>query len=229
MVGSRPAIRKPVCLFMRKALRAFFGNRIRNNPAHIDFDSIAAKDLLDIGPGRHLRKEFITVDFNWRGGLDACWDITTGLPLPDACVSGVYSEHCIEHIPLQSGDLVIAEIFRVLKPGGRVRLVVPDAELYLRRYVGVLDDGQNATPLPYAERDDFHGIYQPIMSVNRIFHEHGHQFLYDWPMLSALLGRHGFVEIEQSEFNTGRDPRLAVDTPKRAHESLYVEAVKPSA
>jgi predicted SAM-dependent methyltransferase len=213
---------------MRKVLRALIGDRIRNNPAHIPHEKIRSKDLLDIGPGRHLREEFVTVDYNWRGGLDVCWDITEGLPLDNACVSGVFTEHCIEHVPLASGDLVIREIFRVLKPGGRVRIVVPDAELYLRRYVAVLDDPQHAEPIPYADRDDFHGIYQPIMSVNRIMHEHGHQFLYDLPMLSALLQRHGFVDIERCDFGQGSDPRLLVDTPKRAHESMYVEAVKPS-
>ena len=174
-----------------------------------------------------MRDEFITVDYNWRGGLDVCWDITRGLPLDDNCVTGVFTEHCIEHVPLESGDLVLSEIYRVLKPGGRVRIVVPDAELYLTRYVGVLQQADDAQALPYAERDDFHGIYQPIMSVNRIFHEHGHQFLYDWHMLSALMNRHGFTAISRCAFQQGEDERLLIDTAKRAHESLYLEAVKP--
>ena len=213
---------------MIKLMRRIVADRIRNRPFHIRGDAIATKDLLDIGPGRHLSKEFITVDFNWRGGLDICWDITTGLPLDDECVSGVFSEHCIEHIPLESGDLVLAEIYRVLKPGGRVRIVMPDAGIYLTRYTHLLE-GRSDEALPYADRDDFNGIYHPIMSVNRIFHEHGHQFLYDHPMLESLLQRHGFIGIERCGFGEGSDPRLLIDAAKRAHESLYVEAVKPVA
>ena len=213
---------------MRNLIRSLIASRIRNNPTQISRENIASKEYLDIGPGRHLHKEFVSVDFNWRGGLDVCWDITAGLPLDNACMTGVFTEHCLEHIPLESGDLVLQEIFRVLKPGGRARIIMPDAGLYLSRYVGVQQNGSDAEPLPYADRDDFHGIYQPIMSVNRIFHEHGHQFLYDWGMLSALLERHGFVEIEQCEFGQGKDSTLLIDTEKRAHESFYVEAVKPA-
>ena len=211
---------------MKKLFRRLMSSRLRNNPAHIRLDKIAGKDLLDIGPGKHFHEDFISVDFNWRGGLDICWDITTGLPLDDACVSGVYSEHCIEHIPLESGDLVLAEMFRVLKPGGRVRIVMPDAEIYLTRYVNALKD-PSGEPMPYAERDDFHGIYQPIMSVNRIFHEHGHRFIYDFPMLKSLLERHHFANIELCSFGEGKDPRLVKDSSKRARESFYVEAEKP--
>ena len=202
-------------------------SRRRNNPAYIRHEALAAKDLLDIGPGKDLRENFITVDFKWRRGLDVCWDITKGLPLPNESVSGVFTEHCLEHVPLESGDLVIGEIYRVLKPGGRVRIVVPDAQIFLTRYAKWIS-GEPAEPLPFMERDDFHGIYQPIMSVNRIFRNHGHQFIYDFPMLDALLRRNRFGEIVRQRFNVGGDERLLVDKEDRSSESLYAEAVKPA-
>ena len=213
---------------MRKLIRSLIANKLRSNPSHIPLDRIADKEYLDIGPGRHLHEEFVSVDFNWRGGVDIVWDITAGLPLDNECMTGVFTEHCLEHIPLESGDLVLQDIFRILRPGGRVRIIMPDAALYLSRYMSAQQNDVDAEPLPYAEKDDFHGIYQPIMSVNRIFHDHGHQFLYDWDMLRALLARHGFIEIERCEFGQGKDEKLLIDTARRAPESFYVEAVKPA-
>ena len=212
---------------MSKPLRRLIAAAVRNRRFHIP-KSIKDKDLLDIGPGSHIHEGFITVDYNWRSKLDICWDITRGLPLDDSCVTGVYSEHCLEHIPLPAGDNLIREMFRVLRPGGRLRLIVPDGELYFSRYLEHIR-GEPVDPLPYADRDPFEGIYQPIISVNRIMREHGHQFIYDYPMLEALLKRHGFAEIERSDFRQSKDERLNNDTERRRPESLYVEAVRPAA
>lgn len=210
---------------MRSFLRYAIGLVVRNRRFCIP-KNLADKDLLDIGCGWNMNPDFITVDYSWRNKLDICWDITRGLPLPDACVTGVFSEHCLEHLPLLAGDRVLSEIWRVLRPGGRVRLVVPDGELYMSRYVDWIRNG-NQQKLPYSDTDFFEGIYQPIISVNRIFHGHGHAFIYDYAVLRDLLYHNGFVEIERAAFGEGKDERLLVDTPRRASESLYVEAIKP--
>jgi hypothetical protein len=64
------------------------------------------------------------------------------------------------------------------------------------------------------------------MGVNRIMHSHGHQFIYDFETLRLMLGRVGFEEVSKVSFMRGSDDRLLLDTPRRAVESLYVEARK---
>ena len=58
-----------------------------------------------------------------------------GLPLPDRSARYVFLAHLLEHLfhPMQSSHL-LAEIRRVLMPGGVVRIVVPDIEKCLRAY-----------------------------------------------------------------------------------------------
>jgi SAM-dependent methyltransferase len=53
-------------------------------------------------------------------------DVTSKLPLPDACVDVYQSEDVFEHIQLALLPAVIDEIYRVLKPSGIFRLSVPD-------------------------------------------------------------------------------------------------------
>ncbi|HEY4975441.1 MAG TPA: hypothetical protein VII41_17645, partial [Steroidobacteraceae bacterium] len=69
----------------------------------------------------------------------------------------------------------------------------------------------------------------PMLSMNRIFRGHGHQFIYDFATLSAMLRHAGFVDIAKRRLGESHDQRLLLDSPERAVESLYVEARKASA
>jgi predicted SAM-dependent methyltransferase len=208
-------------------VRALVGRIVRNRSLFLDRSAIRRKDYLDVGCGPQMHEQFINLDYGWRPGLDACWDIRKGLPLDDASVRGIFTEHCLEHIPLGSADAVLAEFRRVLRPGGRVRIVVPDGELYLTRYADVLA-ARTAKRLPYADEDPHRGIYSPILSVNRIFRAHGHQFIYDYDFVRRLLEDHGFVDVRREQYRSGQDPVLLIDSEHRRIESLYVEASAPA-
>lgn len=175
--------------------------------------------VLDIGCGPNSNSRNINLDYAWHPGVDICCDITRGLPLPDDYVAGVFSEHCLEHIAPEDALYVCREVYRMLRPGSRIRLVVPDLEIYVSRY-------QTRQPMPYVGEDNIQGIYTPAMSVNRIMHAHGHRFIYDYETLREMLAACGFIEIAKREFNDGADPALLLDTPGRAIELLYVEACK---
>jgi predicted SAM-dependent methyltransferase len=206
--------------------RVGFSQLIRNRSALINSKTIRSREYLDIGCGPNLNPGFINLDFQWRKGINIVWDVTRGLPLEDSSLDGVFSEGFIEHIPLADGDQVLAECYRVLKPGGTLRVCTPDAEVYLTGYTAVLAGG--ATPLPRAEADRYRDLYTPVMSVNRVFTQFGHRFIYDYATMRELLDRHGFTDITKSAFGEGRDPKLIRDTERRQPGALYVEATKPT-
>jgi predicted SAM-dependent methyltransferase len=58
----------------------------------------------------------------------------------DASAELVYASHCLEHLPLGRVRGVLREWHRVLRPGGVLRLSVPDFDLLVDAY---LDTGRN--------------------------------------------------------------------------------------
>lgn len=63
--------------------------------------------------------------------IDCCFDLTTNKPLPffDNSVAFFYSSHTLEHIPQEFCQHILDEIYRCLRPGGAVRLTMPDFDL----------------------------------------------------------------------------------------------------
>ncbi len=180
--------------------------------------------ILDIGCGPQPHQDNLNLDYYWRPGVDICCDVTRGLPLDSDYVAGVYSEHCLEHISLLQARRLLCECHRVLAPGAYVRLIVPDFGIYVEQYLQAQQDGGSS--MPYASDDVVEGFYSPVMSINRIFRSHGHQFIYDFAALRALLELAGFIDIRRCAFGQGSDARLLLDSPERQIESLYVEARK---
>jgi predicted SAM-dependent methyltransferase len=65
------------------------------------------------------------------------------LPLPTESAALVYSSHFLEHVPRSLVPTLLVECLRVLKPGGVLRLVVPDLENMAREYLTMRESGQH--------------------------------------------------------------------------------------
>jgi len=63
-------------------------------------------------------------------------DVRKPLPFSDGSVSVVYASHVLEHLYREEGQRLIAESFRVLAPGGILRIVVPDLRAIVEEYLG---------------------------------------------------------------------------------------------
>jgi SAM-dependent methyltransferase len=71
-------------------------------------------------------------------------DLRKGIPAPDDSVDVVYHSHVLEHIDRDIAPIFLRECLRVLRPGGILRVAVPDLEKYARDYlspVAILDAG----------------------------------------------------------------------------------------
>ena len=117
-----------------------------------DLDALAeaGKVKLHLGCGRNTLAGWLNADLHgWRLNVGEGWQAnranervlsinvgTTPLPLPDSSCELVYTSHMLEHLihPAQT-RLVMEEVHRVLAPGGTVRVVVPDAAVWLKGYV----------------------------------------------------------------------------------------------
>jgi predicted SAM-dependent methyltransferase len=94
---------------------------------HIDLDSRLQSDqplILELGCGLRQKPERIGIDVLDLPGIDIVADLNAGLPfLPDNSVDEIHSKSLLEHI--DHLELLMGEIWRVLKPGGKKHLFVP--------------------------------------------------------------------------------------------------------
>ena len=179
---------------------------------------------IDIGAGKNQHDHLFSIDYSWVPGLDMVHDVTKGLPFQSETIGGIFTEHCMEHIEFAQFVGIAKEFHRVLMPNRIARIVVPDGRIYIDRYLEA--QSGNSVDMPGRDEDGDYPFYTPMMSVNRIMRAHGHQFIYDFETMKAILLHVGFSDVSQRQFRVGHDPKLLVDLEFRSPESLYVEARK---
>ena len=209
-------------------IQSWVGGLIRNRGFQLKSERALKIPYLDLGCGRNCHPEFINLDYLWHPGVDVCWDIQSGVPFPEGRFRGIFTEHCLEHFPTSKVLFLLRECRRILKPGGILRIVVPDAGMYLERYYE-RSRQKSAELFPFESHESFEGIYTPMLSVNRIYYQDreqafGHRTMFDFALMKKLLIKAGFVQVERKKYLEGKDPALLVDTESRKTESLYVEA-----
>lgn len=74
-------------------------------------------------------RKLINVDYSLTRFQPFYFESGSSLPFEDGKFSHIYSEHFLEHLFLDESLEILRECYRVLAPGGFIRLVVPDADL----------------------------------------------------------------------------------------------------
>lgn len=160
---------------------------------------------LEVGSGGKRREGWITLDLV--PGADLLWNLNWRLPFDDASLDRVYCEHVLEHFTLRQAERVLADIRRVLRPGGSLLVSVPDLDVFLE--ASARGDASLATFKPAFASS------RPADILNYIFYMGGeHRFMYNLDNLRHHLERLGYTNVALRAF----DPSL--DDPARQRESL---------
>jgi predicted SAM-dependent methyltransferase len=183
--------------------------------------ALPARDLcVNIGCGPNALPGWINLDAARGDKIDVVWDLGHGLPFPSESCSAIFGEHVIEHLPKEAAEQLVHECYRALQSGGVLRLSTPDAGRFLRSYTG---DGS------FLRDPRFMQMAETSMDrVNMMMREYGqHLWAYDAESLILLLQKAGFNTAAEQEFEKSAHPKMnRIDSPDRAFESLYVEAIK---
>ena len=89
---------------------------------------------LNVGCGEHFSPEWNNIDLVFMRDV-MYHDIRKPLPYSDVCLDAVYASHVLEHLRPDDGLRLLKEFYRVLKPEGIVRMVVPDLEIICHEYL----------------------------------------------------------------------------------------------
>jgi predicted SAM-dependent methyltransferase len=160
-------------------------------------------------------------------------DLTRPLPLPSASFSYVFGEHVIEHLSEAAGTALLAELRRILRPGGVLRLTTPD----LKKIVAIYEDRN-----PVVSREDYARFLDDITGkqhdracqiLNDYLRLWGHRYVYDEDDLRAKLHGAGFEPVERCNpgqsahaLLRGLESHGGVDWVNEA-EAMCLDAVRP--
>ncbi|MDS3859436.1 glycosyltransferase [Thermosynechococcaceae cyanobacterium BACA0444] len=125
-------------------------------------------NFLNLGCGYNFHPDWINIDFISTGPGVIAHDLKLGIPFADASFDLVYHSHVLEHFPKALADNFLKECYRVLRPGGVIRVVVPDLEQIARQYLKFLELGLNTVATAQ-------GAESEIIAAE-----------YDWIMLELL-------------------------------------------
>ena len=82
---------------------------------------------------KNYGKDWVTCD--WRGAdINMYFNKNSKIPLQDNTVQIIYTSHVIEHMRDSVVNELFKEFYRILQPGGVVRIVAPDMEAYIKSY-----------------------------------------------------------------------------------------------
>ena len=192
---------------------------------------------LHIGAGCNILDGWLNTNYpnrSWSGRAIAM-DATIRFPMPDNAFDFIFSEHMIEHVPYSDGISFLRESFRVLKPGGRIRISTPD----IRFLVDLLGSDLRKVQKDYiawaSERFLRNGEPHTALSVvNNFVRDWGHTYIYDRSTLETALTQVGFVAVTSVRVNESDQPWLqGIDNPERFPgdylelESMIYQAKKP--
>jgi predicted SAM-dependent methyltransferase len=94
--------------------------------------------LLNIGCGLTFHPDWINIDVDPYSSQVQYCDITKNLPYPDDYFDACYSSHVLEHLSKQDAAKLVAECYRIIKPQGVIRIIVPDLEAIAKEYLQTL-------------------------------------------------------------------------------------------
>lgn len=173
---------------------------------------------LHVGSGELVKGEkWINIDMEEFPTVDISMNVLDGLPFRENSVDIVYSEHFIEHLPKDGAKSFLADVLRILKPGGVHRILTPD----LRGCVDVFLKG-NWDKLGWTKH---HKIETSADYLNQTMRLWGHQFLFDKETLMKFAIDAGYEHMSWENLNESRfDELRGLDTRPG---SIILDAVKP--
>jgi SAM-dependent methyltransferase len=152
-------------------------------------------------------------------GIQLTGDIRDGLPVADGAFDYVVSIHALQDVPYLDLARVLRELRRVLRPGGWLRLALPDLDRAIDAYL----------------RGDRHYFYIPDgdaaslggkLSVQMTWYGSSRS-LFTADFVEELLRRADFSAVYRCRYRETTSPYAEiVELDNRERESLFIEATR---
>ena len=217
---------------IKKVLKKKIIAKVKNIKAvaSINKNLTTSKQLLNIGSGDHFYiNGWTRLDYNddaekvgerIKRRCDVNFDLLSGKPLPfeDATFDGIYTSHTIEHLHNADVERIIEDCFRILKPGGVLRVVCPSINKYF--------DAYDELDLGFFNWIRNKNIYRHDSLLRLITREFAHIIVDKYSdeelmQMYAKLGREGY--IDKLSLDTDASKTEFAQTLPDVHKSAWTE------
>lgn len=171
------------------------------------------------GCGDHPEVGWINSDVKDGPGIQISCDIRDGLPLEDASLDYIVSIHALPEIAMMDLVGALRELHRVLKPGGVLRLGLPDLDKGIKAYI---DNDRSYFLIPDEDAATIGGKF-----VTQLLWYGWSRTLFTHDFTEELLREAGFSASTACSYREtkSRFPEI-VELDSRERESFFVEAIK---
>ena len=155
----------------------------------------------------------------------------------DNSIDIVYASHLFEHLSMKSAKLFLHEAYRTLKPGGVIRIVIPDLYQICTKYINEYNTdsykGNSTDFIMWAINMHREGQYPNQSFLRKLILEwqgypHQHKYMYDSKSLSKLIEINQFKNILILKYGQSEYIKDIKDVEGKAESymSVYLEAKK---
>jgi SAM-dependent methyltransferase len=153
-------------------------------------------------------------------------DLRRPFPWPDASADAIYASHLLEHLSREEGACFLRECRRVLRPGGILRVVVPDFR--------ALVDGYLEGSMPSTRFIDALGVRAEAPTDGRLkrrlapWFRFPHRCMYDRDSLLGGLREAGLEASAREPFESRIEDLRAVERAERTAGAVIAEGTRPA-
>ncbi len=148
-------------------------------------------------------------------------------PWQDNDVQVVYSSHTLEHMTREDGYRFLSECFRVLEPGGIIRMVVPDLSFIVKSYNNGDIKAENFVESLHVLYDTGGGKFAKVKKKLAPFFQFPHKCMYDTAALVRTMTSVGFQAESRAPFDSEISDIEKIEKRGRTTNAVIVEGVKP--
>lgn len=226
---------KQIRYFLRRVKNFFKFQLIRFNLIQ-GYKPDITKTKINIGGGNWYKNDWENLDIIFNYKLEH----QLLKPFKSNSINLIYTSHCIEHLKFETTSLLLNDCYRILSPGGILRIVIPDTDKLLDIYNhNKKKDGfkfyTQGSRAKYSLKESILELFGFNLYTNKFLDNSMHLSFYSMSSIKLLLIASGFNKLNNCSYGQSKADDFLIttendingfDNPGNDNMSLYIEAIK---